>query len=246
MQTQAFTAGWLDEHLNLNTNQRRQILDALAIGAYHAQTDIPVVQLLIADDASQFRHLTAELALCWVHEGRHYKKLNPTLAYHRQLQRKFLRSFWRFYGRLKHYRDQPSPQLAARLSHQFDRLFAIRTGYEALDTLIARTQAHKHALLMVLHHPEIPLHNNPAELGARRRVCKRRVSYGPNSDQGLHAWDTFMSLAATTQALGISFFLYLRDRLTMQHDIPPLPDLIRQQASTLKLQHSWHTASTSY
>jgi hypothetical protein len=205
-----------------------------------------VVQLLVADDAPAFRHITAELALCWVHEGRHYKKLNPTLAYHRRVQHKFLRAFWRFYRRLKHYRQQPTPQAADRLSRHFDRLFAIRTGYEALDKLIARTQAHKAALLMVLHHPEIPLHNNPAELGARRRVCKRRVSYAPNSDKGLHAWDTFMSLAATTQVLGISFFDYLCDRLMMHGDIPPLPDLIRERACTLILQHSWQDATTAY
>lgn len=243
MQTQAFTEGWLDEHLpQLNTQQRRHVLDALAIAAYQAQTDMPVIQLLIADDAAQFRHLTAELALCWVHEGRHYKKLKPTLAYHRQLQHKFLRSFWNFYARLKRYREHPSSSAAAQLSHQFDRLFALRTGYVALDTLIARTQAHKAPLLMVLQHPEIPLHNNPAELGARRRVCKRRVSYGPNSDQGLQAWDTFMSLAATTQLLGISFFHYLRDRLMQGNDIPPLPHLIREKALALNLDSSWQSA----
>jgi len=244
---QPFTESWLDDHLpSLNKQQRRQVCDALAIAAYHAQTDIPIVQLLIADDAPAFRHITAELALCWVHEGRHYKKLNPTLAYHRQLQHKFLAAFWRFYRRLKDYQQQPSPQAAARLSRHFDRLFALRTGYEALDQLIARTQAHKDALLMVLHHPEIPLHNNPAELGARRRVCKRRISYGPNSEKGLLAWDTFMSLAATTQALGINFFDYLRDRLMHQGNIPPLDDLIRDRARTLNLGPSWQSLSPSY
>jgi hypothetical protein len=223
VQTQPFTESWLDEHLKLNITQCRQLLDALAIAAYPAQTHIPVVQLLVTDDARQFRHITAELALCWVHEGRHYKKLTPSLAYHRDLQHKFWRLFWCFYRRLKDYRQHPTRQAAARLSQQFDRLFAIRTGYDALDKLIARTQAHKAALLMVLHHPEIPLHNNPAELGARRRVCKRRVSYGPNSEHELCAWDTFMSLAATTQALGISFFHYLRDRLMRLGEVPPLP-----------------------
>ena len=246
VQSQSFTESWLDEHFKLNTNQRRQMLDALAIAAYHTQTDLPVVQLLIADDAPQFRYLTAELALCWVHEGRHYKKLKPALAYHRNLQGKFLRLFWRYYRCLKRYQEHPTPQAAARLSHQFDRLFAIRTGYDALDKLIARTQAHKVPLLMVLHHPEIPLNNNPAELGARRRVCKRRVSYSPNSEQGLRAWDTFMSLAATTQALDISFFHYLRDRLMNQDSIPPLAEIIRTRATTLNLSGSWQVAATGY
>jgi hypothetical protein len=30
--------------------------------------------LLLADDAPQFKKITAELALCWIHEGRHYNR----------------------------------------------------------------------------------------------------------------------------------------------------------------------------
>jgi hypothetical protein len=105
---------------------------------------------------------------------------------------------------------------AAQLSPHFDRLFAIRMGYAAPDKLVAGTQAHKTALLRVLHHPEIELHNNPAELAARHRVRKRHISFAPHSEGRLQAWDTFMSLAGTTQLLGISLFHYLRDRL-MQH-----------------------------
>ena len=43
---------------------------------------------------------------------------------------------------------------------------------DALDQRIAKTKANKGELLMVLRHPEIPLHNNPAELGSRERVRK--------------------------------------------------------------------------
>ena len=41
----------------------------------------------------------------------------------------------------------------------------------------------------MLRHPELPLHNNPAELAARRRVRKRDVSFGPRSPTGAAAWD---------------------------------------------------------
>ena len=45
------------------------------------------------------------------------------------------------------------------------------TGYrsrpDALDAQIKRTQSKKANLLLVLSHPEIELHNNSAELGAR-------------------------------------------------------------------------------
>jgi hypothetical protein len=51
--------------------QRRWILDATAVAAYHADVECPVVRLLVCDDAPQFPLVTEELALCWVHEGRH-------------------------------------------------------------------------------------------------------------------------------------------------------------------------------
>ncbi len=58
-------------------NTRARIMEATAIAAYYRQTDVPVVDILLADDAPQFKKLTAELALCWIHEGRHYNRLDP-------------------------------------------------------------------------------------------------------------------------------------------------------------------------
>ena len=77
------------------------------------------------------------------------------------------------------YQAQPNPERAGQLSHAFDELFSTVTTYTALDERIAKTQARKTGLLLVLEHPEIPLHNNLAELGARQRVRKRDVSYRP-------------------------------------------------------------------
>ena len=60
---------WLDQHLpTLGTKRRKLLKDSLAIAAYHTRyrSACPVVELLVCDDAPQFRWLTAELALCWV------------------------------------------------------------------------------------------------------------------------------------------------------------------------------------
>lgn len=237
---EAFIEHWLAEHLpKLNKQKRPAVLAALAVAAYHAQTDYPIVKLLICDDAGQFKWVTDELALCWIHEGRHYKKLSPVVAHHQKLQARFLRAFWRFYKALNGYRDDPTPEKAVWLERYFDRLFATRTGYAALDKLIMRTQHHKTELLMVLTHPEILLHNNPAELGARQRVRKRKISLGPRVADGVKAWDTFMSLAATTRKLGINFYDYILDRITGSGNIPPLPNLIEAQAQQLNLGASW-------
>ncbi len=227
----------------LGDPHRRWILEATAVAAYQAQTVWPVVRALICDDAPQFKGLTEEIALCWVHEGRHYKKLTPCLARHERLLQRFRTRFWAFYAELLAYRDTPSAADRRRLSRRFDRLFATVTGYRALDELIARTRAKKAFLLTVLAHPEVALHNNPAELGGRRRVRKRDVSFGPRTADGTQAWDTFQTLAATAQKLGVSFYHFVRDRLTQAGQIPPLARLIEGRASALQLGASWLSAT---
>ena len=102
---------WLDQHRpNLGRKACKHIKDALAIAAYQTQTAFPVVELLVCEDAPQGHWLTAELALCWVHEYRHYKKLTPRLAYHRQRLDEFQEHFWKLYRQLLAYRQHPNQQ----------------------------------------------------------------------------------------------------------------------------------------
>jgi hypothetical protein len=218
---------------------RRWVREALAVAAYQAQSAWPVVRALACDDAPQFKGLTEDIALCWVHEGRHYQKLTPCLAHHERLLRRFRTRFWAFYAELLASREHPTPEDCRRLSRRFDRLFATSTGYRALADQIAKTRTKKRFLLAVLAHPELPLHNNPAELAARRRVRKRDVSFGPRTAAGTRAWDTFQSLVATAQKLGVSFYHFLQDRLTQAGQIPPLAQLIEERAPALQLGSSW-------
>ena len=149
----------LDERLTrLGPQQRTRILEATAIAAYHAQLEFPVIKALICDDAPQFNWLTEELALCWVHEGRHYKKLEPSIAQFRTALDDFRQQFWQYYDQLLAYRLQPTPADKARLAAEFDQLFATVSGYQALDDRIEKTRLKKASLLLVLDHPELPLH----------------------------------------------------------------------------------------
>jgi regulator of replication initiation timing len=233
----------LDERLpRLGPQQRTHILEATGVAAYHAQLEFPVVKLLVCDDAPQFNWLTEELALCWVHEGRHYKKLEPSLAQFRTALDEFTKQFWQYYDQLLAYRTQPTPAEKERLAARFELLFSTVTGYRALDERIAKTRLKKASLLMVLEHPEIPLHNNPAELGARQRVRKRDVSFGPRTPEGAKAWDTFMTLTATSKKLGVSIYRYIHDRVSGAYDMPALADLISQRASQQPLGSSWDQA----
>ncbi len=235
--------GLLAKHLpGLGAQTKKWIVEALAVSAYHAQSEVPVVRLLMCDDAPQFQWVTDELALCWVHAGRHFKKLEPCVELHRQELEKFQKEFWAYYHELRCYAEAPTSAERERLAEAFEVLFGQRTGYWALDERIALTKVKKAELLVVLRHPEVPLHNNAAELGARQRVRKRDVSFGPRTREGSKAWDTFMSLAATTKKLGVSFYHYIHDRVAETNQIPPLAELIDARAAELNLGASWEAA----
>jgi hypothetical protein len=226
----------------LGTEARQQVEEAAALAAYWADPLWPVVQCLVADDAAQLRGLTPELALCWVHDGRHYTKLNPQFACHRRALARFRQRYWDYYRELLAYREAPSAAEAVRLEAAFDTLFGTQSAWVDLQTCLDRTRGNKEKLLRVLVHPELPLHNNPAELLARRRVRKRDVSFGPRSPTGLRAWDTFQGLVETTRKLGLRFWDYLQDRLRQAGQLPPLADLIAARAADLQLGASWVVA----
>jgi len=233
----------LDQYLaEVNAQHRRLILEAAAITAYQTQQEIPVVRLLLCDDAPQFKRVVDKVALCWVHDARYYNKLNPEVDYHRRLLAQFMERYWTFYHKLIAYRQAPDPAHIPRLEGEFDVLFSTVTGYTGLDRRIAMTKDKKPFLLTVLRHPEIPLHNNPAEIEMRRRVRKRDVSFGPRTTDGKRAWDTFATLLATTKKLGVSFYRYIYDRVSAAHEIPDLAVLIAQRAQQLDLGSSWEPA----
>ena len=233
----------LDQQLpTAGGQQRRWIADATAVAAYHAQDAYPIVRLLLCDDAPQFVGITEELALCWIHEGRHYKKLTPWVKELQETLAAFLTRFWDYYRELQAYRMQPTRAERERLAARFDEVFTPNLNYYTLDERIAKTRENKAQLLQVLEHPEIPLHNNPAELGARGRVRKRDVSFGPRTATGAKAWDTFGTLAATTRKLGVSFFAYVQDRIAETNHLPALDQVIQARAQDLNLGMSWNTS----
>ena len=191
----------------------------------------------------QFKWLTDELSLCWVHEGRHYKKLNPSIAYHHQLLEVFLTEFWNYYRQLLAYKQRPTRQSAHELRCLFHQLLTTPTDYWELEKRKYLTREKETELLLVLEHPELPLHNNPAELGARTMVQRRQISYGTQTSEGTQAWDTFLSLVATTRKLGVSFIEYVRDRITQAGQIQRLPQMIQDRAVVELLGLSWQPIS---
>jgi len=170
--------------------------------------------------------------LCWIHAGRHYEKLSPIVDRHAKSLDDFRDRYWAYYASLQDYRAGPTKELAKKLRLEFDELFSTRTGYAALDERIAKTAAQKDELLTVLTVPEVPLHNNASELGARVSARRRDVSLHSRSERGVRAMDIFTTLVQTSKKLGISAFAYLRDRLSGAFEMPSLAQAIQIAAQS--------------
>lgn len=223
----------LDSWLEGSCQQMRTAIEqAAAIVSYRRQTAVPVIEVLVCDDAGQFKLLTDHLALCWIHAGRHYEKLTPVVPGHVRALDHFAERYWDFYAALQDYRAGPSDARATQLREEFDVLFATRTGYDALDDRIAKTAAKKEELLTVLLHPSVPLHNNASELGARVSARRRDVSLHSRSPRGARAMDIFTTLVQTCKKLSLSGYAYFRAHLRNALSIPSLAPRIRQAAAS--------------
>ncbi len=183
--------------------------------------------VIVSDDAGQFD--VGQHALCWVHAERLVHKLDTFTNLHHAAQKHVRALIWRLYADLKAYRAEPSARRRGELRARFDRIFQRRTGFATLDRLLVRLHANKPELLMVLDRPEIPLHTNGSERDIRLHVTKRKVSGGTRSADGRDCRDAFLGLMRTAAKLGIAFWDYLGDRLSIpgQPIIPYLPNLIR-------------------
>ena len=185
--------------------------------------------VILSDDAGQFnigRH-----ALCWVHAERLVHKLDTFNDAHREAQTRVRDLIWTFYADLKAYQSKPCKRQARALRARFDRIFLSRTGFVALDRLLARLHANKAELLMVLDRPEIPLHTNGSENDIRCHVTRRKISAGTRSEIGRDCRDTFLSLGKTCDKLGIAIWDYLGSRFKVAGAaiIEPLDQYVRER-----------------
>jgi Transposase IS66 family len=186
--------------------------------------------VVVSDDAGQFN--VGRHALCWIHAERLVHKLETFTDLQRSAQQHIRGLIWWFYADLKTYRLSPTRRRRRELRTRFDRIFRRRTGFVTLDRLLQRLHANKAELLMVLDHPEIPLHTNGSENDIRCQVTKRQVSGGTHSDIGRDCRNAFLGLGKTCRKLGIAFWDYLGARLGVRGSpsVPHLADFIRCRA----------------
>ena len=176
---------------------RQIILEASAIVAYQKLPH--ATKILLTDDAPQFKKITELLALCWIHDGRLYKKLSPVFSSNKDKLCSFLDNYWDYYHELLEYKKAPTVEFANSLEEKFDIFFSMTTGYDQLDDRINRTRLKKDSLLLVLQHPKVPLHNNNSELGARAHARYRDTSFQTKNQKGTESKDTLMTIIETAK-----------------------------------------------
>src|SRR5438270_2833875 len=186
--------------------------------------------VILSDDAGQFaldRH-----ALCWVHAERLVHKLDTFTDRQHAAQQLVRALVWWFYADLKAYKRAPDRRRRYELRARFDRISRRRTGFATLDRLLARLQANKEELLLVLERPEVPLATDRSARDRRPQVVERKISGGTRSEAGRACRDAFLGLPLTCAKLGVSFRAYLGHRLGVPGaEAPCLPDLVRLRSA---------------
>ncbi len=192
----------------------KQMKESLALAYYHKQTDFPSVEILVSDNAPEYRLLAEEQALCWIHDARNYKKLAAYVPKHRQILEDFLKQYWGFYQTLLDFKEKPTQQQKQDIENEFDRIFTLETDYYLLNDRINKTFNNKEKLLQVLKYPYVPLHNNLHN----------------TSLDGLQVLDACMSIIDTARKLGVNIYQYFTDRIKGSFEMTSLDQLIMQNA----------------
>lgn len=221
----------------ITSAEHRRLLTEATLWANMLARELEVDLVLISDDAAQFKLLRFAHGLCWVHQERHITGLIPLTEQQRAAQTRVRDEIWTYYQRLKNYRDSPSAASRLELERDFEHVFEQQTHWDELDEALGKIHSRKSHLLLVLEHPEIPLHNNLSEHDIRQYVKKRKISAGTRSAAGRRARDTFLSLKTTCRKLGQSFWSYLQDRLGGLEEIPCLWELIKAKATATAAPH---------
>jgi hypothetical protein len=209
----------------------RLVTEAALIGS-SIEHGISPELIILSDGAPQF--VLFVHALCWIHMERSLRRLVGETPQQAQEITRLRYQLWAYYQALKLYRQSLSAADKPTFSRCFDAIFGQEfPGNDALNAVLQTFRDHKQELLRVLDTPSVPLHTNDAESDIREGVIRRKISGSTRSDSGRRARDTFMGLKKTCRKLGLSFWQYLTSRLTREHAIPFLPDIIRQRVTGL-------------
>jgi len=222
------TEQWESHLLTIGINSKRHqkiATEGALIGSLLSQ-GFPVSMGIVSDDAGQFN--VFDHALCWIHAERGINKRVPLNDHHRKAMAWAREQIWDLYQDLKAYKNEPGDEKKTEIMARFEKFCQTQTKFEYLNHALKRLQENQSELLLVLERPELPLHNNLGERDLRDYVKKRKISGSTRSDKGRQCRDTFASLKKTCRSPSISFWEYLKDRVSRVNELLPLPDVIRR------------------
>jgi len=175
-------------------------------------------KLYISDDASANgqRLSVDKKQLCWLHEIRHFLKLDPQVKINKKRLNKVINQLWDFYHQCKQYSRDPTKEKRNNLEKQFKFITNQKTGYEKLDKRLILTGRKENRLLLFLNYPGLPFQNNLAERDLRPAVIIRKLSGGTKSKKGDRSFERHMSIIQTARKQGLNVFKTLHGLLTNQ------------------------------
>lgn len=144
--------------------------------------------------------------LCWLHEIRHYLKLDPRFTHHKKKLDEVIGEFWEFYQQAKGYCLDPTEQKRKDIGARFDLITNQNTGYRELDHRLALTQRKRERLLVFLDNPFVPIHNNQSEQDVRDAVMIRMISRETKSLAGDRSLERHLSIIHTAKKQGLDVF----------------------------------------
>lgn len=154
--------------------------------------------------APQLRAPAAQRQLCLAHQIRNLQGLidrRPRLRWAQELQALFREAI-----HLQHRRADLTARGFARRVTQIERALADLIDRRVRDplaqTLLKRYRKHRDHLLVFLHDPTVPSHNNDAERALRGSVVHRKVTGGFRSDWGAQAYAALASVIDTAKLHG--------------------------------------------
>jgi hypothetical protein len=219
------------EKLGITNKRHKRIATEGALIGSILETGFNRDLAIISDDAGQFNVFLH--ALCWVHAERTIHKIVPFNEEQRKALELIRDKIWKLYAALKEYKVEPNSAKKIELERRFDEIFQEKTCFITLNLALERIYKNKTELLLVLHRPEIPLHNNGSESDIREYAKRRKVSGGTRSSRGRQSRDTFISLKKTCRKLGLSFWEYIQDRVSGLNSIPTISELMRKKAAAV-------------
>jgi transposase len=146
--------------------------------------------------------------LCLAHQIRNLQGLRdrcPHLSWASEMQALFRTAI-----HLAKRRDQLTASGFQRrvkaLEGQLEQLLHRRVVTKAAQPLLKRYRKHREHLLVFLHDPQVPWHNNACERALRPSVIHRKVTGGFRSQWGAEAYAALASVADTAKLHGQSVF----------------------------------------